>query len=920
MGIAVRARQLGLPYPFDATFLLGTQKWNAMLVPQPYDVLAEQLKGLAGVVPTSYSGSSLDPTIEGVRIFRHWIDGLGERHRQADDSHLYQIANDVDASCGGNAFLGPEILSVTPSGANSSSFEKLYEYPSASGVGTPRLLAAQGSQLLEASAGAGDPGIAGSWQVKRDFTVTPPVAGLTVTPSTAPAPVISSVNVVGTNNGKYWKYKVQARDAAGNALSAVSTEISSGAVGPTDINFTALGVGDYLTISWSAIGGAVYYDVYLTDFSPGNTIGGVAAVAGFLASTSATAYLHTSANGVAPFTPPASSTGNKTWKYKVVAVDPVYPTAVHSAASAEFQTSAGSDSLGTGFSNAISWTAVPGASGYQIYRTSSGGTPATLGIIGTTTGAGFTDTGQGGDGSTAPGSDAQQTITDVFVHPYGGIYYLLVGMNVGGYWYFDGSTWTQHNLRGTHFTNNLGRLYRAGPSSRQITAAAHGTYGYGNEIACGLFSTLSPPTLSASWTEVANNADWDQPVTNLFGIGSTVLVFTRNRIYISAGADITPMQVEPDDENGRSAFIFDSDIYAPFGEEWWKITITSSTTANIVSTGLGRFVENTTNIKGPVVAGVAHNNWFAYFVIWNGTDSYLMKLGSWANPGETSTHLWEFRNQIHGSIGHISNRQVRSAVISEISGTGTLSNPRLFLGLDNGTLRVIVLPLKTPSPLADTNCRFVASGSLTLGIDDAGFGANDKSYHRAALLGEDLTDDTYAILSYALDGRDVFNEFSGRFTSNGASLTFPEEAQGKLIQPKVSLYSDANTETPQVNTLLLFAQVREFTDEDGNPAFRRKRRIYISCEDWTVLNDGTSDKVQNARRLREGMQQIAAAPSCSLYLRDGVKRTISVLAWSEGLVIGPGGQERYAITLDYLESALATGPDASGPPDPQWGP
>jgi hypothetical protein len=385
-------------------------------------------------------------------------------------------------------------------------------------------------------------------------------------------------------------------------------------------------------------------------------------------------------------------------------------------------------------------------------------------------------------------------------------------------------------------------------------------------------------------------------------------------------AEITPTPVNSDPENGRVASIFAGDAYTPFGEEWYKITVTSASSATVEPIGLGRFVENRSEIQGTVVASAGHNSWFNYFAVYNGTDTYLMKYGSWLNPGETNTKRWEFASHMHGAITKWEGRRAHSMLVSRILDVGTVGNPRLLVGMDNGTFEIITLPLYVPSPLGDSSCLFVTEGSFTLGIDDGGFGANDKSYHRAALLGANLSDAHGARVSYALDGDETFVDFEQDFTVNGGSVTFPESAQGKLIQPKITLFSDGDTETPQVNSLLLFAQVREFTDADGNPAFRRRRKLVLSTEDWTVNRQGLSDQLLNAQRLRDGIQQIAAAPSATIILSDGKSREISVLAWTEGLVIGPGGQERYGITLEYLESALASGADAGGPPDPGWGP
>jgi hypothetical protein len=105
----------------------------------------------------------------------------------------------------------------------------------------------------------------------------------------------------------------------------------------------------------------------------------------------------------APSTPtvtPTGTAGAATWSYKIVAKK--VSTSQFSAASSQGTTATGNATLTSTNYNRISWTAVTDANQYDIYRTASGGTPATTGLIGTTNNVFFNDTGVAGDGSTAP--------------------------------------------------------------------------------------------------------------------------------------------------------------------------------------------------------------------------------------------------------------------------------------------------------------------------------------------------------------------------------------------------------------------------------------------------------------------------------------------------------------------------------------
>ncbi|MBT9175673.1 MAG: hypothetical protein DDT22_01357 [candidate division WS2 bacterium] len=93
-----------------------------------------------------------------------------------------------------------------------------------------------------------------------------------------------------------------------------------------------------------------------------------------------------------PATPTITShgvIGTTVWGYRVTARSAVGET----LASVEGRTTTGNATLTTTNFNRITWSVVPGAIDYRIYRTTAGGTPATTGLIGTTTTTTFDDTG-----------------------------------------------------------------------------------------------------------------------------------------------------------------------------------------------------------------------------------------------------------------------------------------------------------------------------------------------------------------------------------------------------------------------------------------------------------------------------------------------------------------------------------------------
>ena len=98
-------------------------------------------------------------------------------------------------------------------------------------------------------------------------------------------------------------------------------------------------------------------------------------------------------------TPTCGSGCTQTWGYKVAARDGSGKT---TAVTGEFTTVLQNATLDATNYNTLTCTAVPGATTYAFYRTTSGGTPATLGLIGTAATCSLVDNGLVGDGSTPP--------------------------------------------------------------------------------------------------------------------------------------------------------------------------------------------------------------------------------------------------------------------------------------------------------------------------------------------------------------------------------------------------------------------------------------------------------------------------------------------------------------------------------------
>lgn len=100
-----------------------------------------------------------------------------------------------------------------------------------------------------------------------------------------------------------------------------------------------------------------------------------------------------------PLVAPQGTTGATTITYNIVAINSVGSSDVSQGTTV---TTANATLTGSNY-NRLNWQAVPGATGYDVYRSATNGvSPVTLGKIGSTANTTMDDTGLAGDGSIAP--------------------------------------------------------------------------------------------------------------------------------------------------------------------------------------------------------------------------------------------------------------------------------------------------------------------------------------------------------------------------------------------------------------------------------------------------------------------------------------------------------------------------------------
>ena len=214
------------------------------------------------------------------------------------------------------------------------------------------------------------------------FRTTATTASTYLASSSTPSYVDTAVT-----SGAWYGYTVNAVDAAGQSGSSpyATATVGSNVLGaPTGLTVTVVHGAALLDLAWNSVAGAVYYDVYRSTSS-----GGEGAVPYIMGVTASTASIKTYND--------SSVTSGTTYYYKVAArgnsltdygEGPTSNEASGTAAASPPAAPSGISAVpGTG-EITVNWTAVSGATGYNLYRSvgtsSLSATAYQVGLSGTT--------------------------------------------------------------------------------------------------------------------------------------------------------------------------------------------------------------------------------------------------------------------------------------------------------------------------------------------------------------------------------------------------------------------------------------------------------------------------------------------------------------------------------------------------------
>lgn len=387
--------------------------------------------------------------------------------------------------------------------------------------------------------------------------------------------------------------------------------------------------------------------------------------------------------------------------------------------------------------------------------------------------------------------------------------------------------------------------------------------------------------------------DRTHKITWLAQIENTLYVFKEDGLYTVSDTgvdeDLFPtLRGKPDPENGRNAAVWVNKLWIPFGDQTFFI----NETAQLVPDGLEQMLENTSEVRGRMVAGAGHNTWFFYEVYYSSDNdtSYLVKHGTWVEEStESGLGVAEFADAHHGALALWDKKATSCDVIPSIHAGG---NDRLYVGFLDGTTQWCVLPQNGLSPIRDSNCEFTGLDSYVyLPLHHSNYRSDNKLYKGITAMGPTLTNTEWAEVEYRIDYTNptavwtLLDPDDPRFILPNTRKSFPSDpaVYGRAIQVRVKLVKDASTAaspknlSPVVEGVAIHEQIR--------PSVSLEYVMSIKCGSRLPRHNGTVDR-------RRGQQ-----------IRDAVLAKCAEV----GSVIFrmPTGELEEMTIIDYRESAAS---------------
>ncbi len=366
-------------------------------------------------------------------------------------------------------------------------------------------------------------------------------------------------------------------------------------------------------------------------------------------------------------------------------------------------------------------------------------------------------------------------------------------------------------------------------------------------------------------------------ITWLRQVDNTLYIFKQDGIYTvsDTGVDqelFPTLRTKLSSLNGKNASVWLDKLWVPFGDQTFFLNPEGKITAD----GLEQMLENTSEVRGHMVAGAGHNTWFFYELYYSSVNNttYLIKHGTWVEDtgGIGNT---EFVNAHHGALATWNKQASCCNVISNIHSTG---NDRLYVGFADGTVEWCVLPKDGPNPSQDSNCEFTAQDSyIYLPIHHSNFRADNKSYRGITAFGPTLTPTEWMEFQYRLDYTNPLTAWvtltdetgNAKFTLPGQRVNFATESNvfGRSIQMRVKLCKDSNLAASPANLTPVISGIA--VHETVRPSLSLEYTFSVKVGSFLAKHNGQVDRRRGTKLREQVLTQCAEVGPVAVRLPTG---------------------------------------------------
>jgi hypothetical protein len=478
-------------------------------------------------------------------------------------------------------------------------------------------------------------------------------------------------------------------------------------------------------------------------------------------------------------------------------------------------------------------------------------------------------------------------------------------------WRYQHGEWT--NLTATAGVS-AAFVLATGPELWRVTATADQP-----AVAYAVSKCEADPAVPANWTSPIPVGDASVPVSGLSELQLRLFIHKQDATVwaLQGGIDtgtarnLTPdLRESRDPENGKRPAAWLGALYFRAGDTLWRFTGTAAERI-----GPERLVDNTSPVRGPVVAFCGVGAWYGLGAVYNAalSTSYLVQYGNWVPGEETSPAggAHQFVPAWDGSLCDLAGTPGAPKRVTALHVTTHQSvvgappdggNPLLLVGFADGTYGWLRLPRDGPSPFTpDAHLApedFTDEPSFTRHPRHSLMAPGDiKAYLSFAAGGPVLDPSRWVEAEYRVDpvGReDAWQTLAGRLTQHGARALFPEDTTGRVIDvreryralrpptPGPEQDDFDRIPTPVVATLTLREQVR--------PAFRLEVAMTLIAHEGTARRDGAADRKTPAQ-IRNLLVDAAQDPGhVTLTLPDETLSRFALIEYQEQ--VPPDGRFR----------------------------